>query len=63
MKFQALFPQKKNKLFSSIDPNAAFADSADPETACKEDPLCLPFCYWFLTETHICNKEFVQIQR
>ena len=28
--------------------------SADPETACKEDPDCLPVCWWFLTEKRVC---------
>ena len=46
----------------------AFANSVDPdETALNEpshqDLHCLPFCYYLLTETPICNNVCVQIQR
>ena len=53
---------------SSLQINTdSFANSADPDETCNKpshpDPHCLPFCYWFLTETPICNNGCVQIQR
>ena len=46
---------------------ATFANSVDPEETVSnepshQDPHCLPFLYWFLTETAICISGRVKNQ-
>ena len=40
-----------------------FANSTDPDELSHQDLYCLPFCYWFSTETPICNYGCVHIRR
>ena len=53
--------------FQPCRPKQLFENSIDPDEMVHNEPFhqdlhCLPFCYWFLTESPFCISEYVQIQ-